>query len=100
MTIFSTALQDMFNSAIGEDATYNPAGGAAISLRVIVNRSILLQPGGLESQVYERGTTIEAQLADVGSEPNRGDTFTVGAETFTVKSIESNDNYTVVMVVT
>lgn len=98
--IFTQALADIFNSPIGEDATFTPAGGTAVPCRVIVNRSVLLQPAGMEAQVIERGTTIEAILSVIGAEPNRGDVFTVGTETFTVGSIERNDGVTVEAVVT
>lgn len=99
--IIAAALQDIFNSPMGDDATFTPAGGVTIpDLRVIVNRSVLLQPAGMDAQVYERGTTIEVILADIGAEPIRGDVFVVGTETFTVQSIESNDGDTVVAVVT
>lgn len=98
--IIAAALQDLFSSPMGDDATFTPAGGVAISCRVIVNRSVLLQPAGMDAQVYERGTTIEVILADIGAEPIRGDVFVVGTETFTVQSIDSNDGDTVVAVVT
>jgi hypothetical protein len=54
----------------------------------------------MDTQVYERGTTIEVQLSEIGAEPNRGDVFVVGTETFTVQSIDSNDGDTVVAIVT
>ena len=54
----------------------------------------------MTAQVFEHGTTIEVILADIGREPNRGDIFVVGTETFTVQSIEQNDGHTVKAVVT
>lgn len=102
---FVQAVADIFNSAVGVDATFTPAGGAAISCRVILERSVLMQPTSMDAQVYERGTTIEAQLAEIINEPDRGDTFTVNPgtadeETFTVQSIEENDGITVKAMVT
>jgi hypothetical protein len=97
--VFANALRDIFNSALGEDATFSPVGGLSIGCSVIVNRSVLLQPSGMDAQVFERGTTIDVILADIGAEPNRGDVFTVGTETFTVQSIDSNDGHTVTVVV-
>jgi hypothetical protein len=97
---FAQAVADIFNSAVGEDATFTPAGGAAIPCRVILERNVLMQPTSLQAQVWERGTTIEAQLAEIINEPDRGDTFTVGTETFTVQSIEENDGLTVKVIVT
>jgi len=99
ITVLNNALTDIFGSVLGEDATYTPAVGAAVACRVVVNRNVLLQPDGMTVQVYDKGTTIEAMLSVIGSEPNRGDTFTVGTETYTVQSIEQNDGYTVTAVV-
>lgn len=98
--IFKQAAIDILNSPVGEAATYNPAGGTAVSCRVIVNRDILLQPDGITAQAAAPGTSIEAALAVIGQEPNRGDTFTVGSETFTVQAIARNDGIIVEAVVT
>jgi hypothetical protein len=100
ITVLNNALIDIFGSALGEDGTYNPAGGTPVSCRLIVNRNVLMQPDGMTAMIYEKGTTIEAMLSVIGQEPNRGDTFTVGATTYTVQSIEQNDGYTVTAVVT
>jgi hypothetical protein len=98
--VFSNALRDIFASALACDATFTPQGGSSVGCSVIVNRGVLLQPSGMDTQVFERGTTIEAMLSEIGAEPNRGDVFVIGAETFTVQSIDSNDGDTVVAVVT
>ncbi|MEN6375585.1 MAG: hypothetical protein ABFD75_12525 [Smithella sp.] len=97
---FAQAVADIFNSAVGADATFTPAGGVAIPCRVLLDRSVLMQPTSMQAQVWERGTTIEAQLAEIINEPDRGDTFAIGAEIFTVQSIEENDGITVKMIVT
>lgn len=97
---FVQAVADIFNSAVGVDATFTPSGGAAIPCRVILERNVLMQPSSMDVQVWERGTTIEAQLAEIINEPNRGDAFTIGTETFTVQSIEENDGITVKAIVT
>lgn len=97
--IIAQALTDVFD-IVGVDATYNPAGGAPIACKVLLERDILLQPASMTAQVYERGTILEAILADIVTEPNRNDTFTVGLETFTVQAIDKNDGYTVRMIVT
>lgn len=100
IAVLNNALTDIFGSVLGEAATFTPSGGVAVSCRVLVNRNVLLQPDGMTVQVYEKGTTIEAMLSEILEEPNRGDVFTVGTETFTVQSIEQNDGYTVTAVVT
>ncbi len=99
--IFTQAMSDIFATPAGCDASYHPAdGSAAIPCRVILNRSVLMQPSGLDAQAWERGNTIEAILSDIGGEPARGATFTIGTETFTVKTIDQNDGITVTMIVT
>lgn len=98
--IFGQSCRDIFDSPLGDDAVFTPSGGAAISCRVLIDRSVLLQPTGAEAQVFERGTTIEVILADIGVEPNRGDTFVIGTETYAVQTIDSNDGLTVVCIVT
>lgn len=99
IAVLNNALTDIFGSALGEDATYTPLVGTAKACRVIVNRNVLMQPDGMTAMVYEKGTTVEAMLSVIGGEPNRGDTFTVGTDTWTVQSIEQNDGYTVTAVV-
>jgi hypothetical protein len=97
--IIIQALRDIFDSVIGEDALFARSGSAPIPVRVIVNRSVLLQPSGMDTQVYERGTTIEVILDDIDGEPVRGDVFTVAAQQYTVQSIDSNDGDSAVAVV-
>jgi hypothetical protein len=98
--IFKQAAIDILNSPVGEAATYNPAGGTPVPCRVIVNRDILLQPDGITAQASAIGISIEADLSVIGQEPNRGDTFAVGAETFTVQAISRNDGIIVEAIVT
>jgi hypothetical protein len=97
-TIFGDALSNIINSPLGEDAVYTPVSGAAKSIRVFIERNTSLQPTGFEGQVFERGTIIEALLADLGGEPDPGATFVVSGETYTVRTIEDNDDYVVRMV--
>ena len=98
-TIIS-ALRDIFDSVLGADAIYTPAGGGtAVACRVMLERDILLQPGDMSAQVYQRGNTIEALLDDLGAEPARGATFVINDETFTVQAPEKNDGDTVLLIV-
>jgi len=98
--IFLSALRDIYNSAVGADAVYAPLSGSSVSCRVILNRSVVLQPVSMETQVVEYGMTIEAILADLGRIPARGETFTIGAEIFTVQSISRNDGDEIELIVT
>ena len=102
---FAQAVADIFNSVVGVDATFTPSGSAIIPCRVLLERNVLMQPTSMQAQVWERGTTIEAQLAEILNEPDRGNTFTINPgtadeETFTVQSIEENDGITVKAIVT
>ncbi len=94
-------LRDIFASPLGVDAIYTPFGGVPLAdpIRVILERSVLLQPSDMNAQVPDRADTIEAMLEDVSEEPNRGATFAIGTETFTVQAIDKNDGDTVLMVV-
>ena len=85
---------------IAVDAVFNPAVGPAVPCRVVLEKDVLLQPGAMTAQAYERATTIEAILADLGKEPARGETFDIGAESFTVQYIDENDGLSVRMIVT
>lgn len=76
---------------LAESGTFNTAAGSAISCLCYVERDVNFQPPGFEAQAWQTGTTVECLLDQLGREPNRNETFTVGAETFTVQSILSND---------
>jgi hypothetical protein len=102
--IFEAATPDIFQS-VGEGATYNRVGYAPVSCMVFIEFNVDLQPVGVETQVWVRGTTIEALLstsAGIGigtSIPERGDVFIVGGISYSVREITDNDGLTVRMVV-
>lgn len=89
----------IFN-ALGDAATYTPSGGAAVSCTVIITFNVMLQPTGVEAQVWQGGTTIEALLSEITSEPNRGDVFVVRGVSYTVQAVLENDGVSVRVVVT
>ena len=97
-SVFAEALPGIF-SAAGEAAVFTPASGDPISCNVFIDFNVMLQPSGVEVQVWEQGTTIEALLSDLGREPNRGETFTVDGVVYTVKAIIANDQLSVKMAV-
>lgn len=97
--VFAGALPGIFTAA-GEAAVFTPATGDPIPCFVFIDFNVMLQPSGMEAQVWETGTTIEALLSDIGREPDRGETFTVDGVVYTVKAIATNDGLTVKMVVT
>ena len=102
--VFAESLPDIFIAA-AENATYTPLGGTTINCKIFIDFNVMLQPSGIETQVWERGTTIEVSLssyAGVGigtAEPNRGDTFVYEEVTYTVQAILENDGLTVKMAV-
>ncbi len=97
--ILAQAAEDVF-SALGEDATFTPAVGDAVSLKVNLGVGVEYQPGSIESQVWGSEKTIEYVLVDIGREVNRDETFTLGSTVYTVQGIEQNDGRFVKVVVT
>ena len=108
-TDIAASLPDLF--AEGEPAVFTPAAGEAVPCMVFIDFDVALQPAGIESQIWQRGTTIEALLSEIGRVPNRGEMITVypdaasrsagtdGTE-YTVQAILENDGLTVKMAVT
>jgi len=70
-----------------------------LSCLVWINHESLLQPSGVDVEVINVGTTIEALVEVVGS-PLSGSIFSVDSVTYTVKRIEFNDSTWVRMWVT
>lgn len=86
--------------ALGDSSTFTPSGGAAKTCSVVITFNVMLQPTGVESQVWQGGTTIEALLSEITNEPNRGDVFVVDGVSYTVQSVLENDGVSVKVVVT
>jgi len=81
-----------------DDAMYTQStGGPAIPCKVYIDRSVLLQ--GTDGRVITDAVTITAFAADVGAAPKGGARFKVGAETFTVDSLNNKDESRYVCVV-
>lgn len=99
-TIIGAGLRDIYNSQLGMDAVYTPLTGDPVSLRIMLNKDIVLQPSSMDTQVVEVGTTIEAILADLGKLPVRSETFVAESTVYTVQSISRNDGMEVEIVVT
>lgn len=101
--VFAAAVPNIFNAA-GEDAVFTPATGDPIPCKVFIDFNVMLQPAGVEVQVWQQGTTIEALLSVLGREPNRGETFTLDIPSddtiYTVQAILEDDGLTVKAVVT
>jgi hypothetical protein len=89
--IIYDAAADAIMEAMGRDATYT-TGGVSTNLKVVLDKMIDPGPGGFEGKAWQHMRTIECLLADLGGEPNKGDTFLVGANTYTVKEVLENDD--------
>lgn len=83
-----------------EAAIYTPVSGDAASCNVLVDHDVLIQADGYDASVATLGTTITAQVADVGT-VNRGDAFLVDGTTYTVQRVDqfSDDGREVTVVV-
>jgi len=97
-SVFAEALPGIFEAA-GEKAIFTPATGDPIDCHVFIEFNVMLQPAGIEAQVWERGTTIEALLSEIGREPNRGEIFEIDDVEYSVQVPLENDGLTVKMVV-
>jgi len=76
-------------------ATYTPSTGPAVTgVKIMIEKSALLEPGGFISSVSAQGIIIEAALDNLGKEPDRGETFTVGSTVYTVLAVQDNDGHT------
>jgi len=93
----AAAMMEVIFDSIGVPGTFSPATGDDVSLQVAVNREVVQQ--GFDATAWTSETTIEAILTDLPHEPNRGETFTVGDTTYTVREVMENDGYTVKVVV-
>lgn len=84
-----------------DPAVYTPVSGDPVSCNIIVDHDVLIQADGYDVNMATLGTTITAQVADVGT-VNRGDTFTLeSGKTYTAQRIErySQDGLEVTVVV-
>jgi len=76
---------------MGASATFTPSEGDAVTCNVFVEKNVEMEPAGYEARAWETGTTILAVLDVLGKEPDSGETFEVGDDTYTVKRVLEND---------
>jgi len=79
----------------GEEAIFHPATGEGIPCHVFIDFDVDVKVEDLETQVWERTTVIEADLAEIGREPVRDEGFTVAGVMYRVKRILGNDGFSV-----
>ena len=82
MTVFQGAVDATFG-AFGIDAFYMPAGGEAVSVRVIARRPDTVVGFG-ETRIHAETATFEVRASEVAT-ARPGDQLTVGGETFVVQ---------------
>jgi hypothetical protein len=70
-------------AAFGIEAVYTPAGGEAVSVRVIARRPDTIVGFG-ETRIRTETATFEVRANEV-SGPRTGDLVTIGSETFVVQ---------------
>jgi hypothetical protein len=82
MTAFAGAVDATF-AAFGIDASYTPAGGEPVPVRVITRRPDTIVGFG-ETRIHAETATFELRASEVAS-PRPLDHLTVGGETFVVQ---------------
>jgi len=82
MTVFQDAVDATF-AAFGIDATYTPAGGEPVPVRVIARRPDTIVGFG-ETRIHAETATFEVRASEVAS-PRRGDQIMLGDEAFVVQ---------------
>jgi hypothetical protein len=82
MTVFAGAVDATF-AAFGIDATYTPAGGEPVPVRVIAKRPDTIVGFG-EARIHAETSTFELRASEVAN-PRPGDQLTIGRETFVIQ---------------
>ena len=82
MAVFAGAVDATF-AAFGIDATYTPAGGEPVSVRVIARRPDTVVGFG-ETRIHAETLTFELRASEVAS-PWPGDLLTVSGDTFVIQ---------------
>jgi hypothetical protein len=82
MTAFRGAVDATF-AAFGIDATYTPAGGESVSVRVIARRPDTIVGFG-ETRIHAETATFEIRASEIAN-PRPDDQLTVGGDTCLVQ---------------
>ena len=80
--MFAAAIDATF-AAFGTDATYTPADGEPVAVRVIARRPDAVVGFG-ETRIHAATATFELRASDIAA-PRPGDLLTVGGEGFVVQ---------------
>jgi hypothetical protein len=82
MTVFEGAVDATF-AAFGIVATYTPAGGESVPVRVIAKRPDTIVSFG-ETRIHAETAAFELRASQVAN-PRPGDQLTIGGESFIVQ---------------
>jgi hypothetical protein len=82
MTVFADAVDATF-AAFGIDATYTPAGGEPVSVRVIAKRPDTIVGFG-ETRIHAETATFELRASEIAN-PRPDDQLTVDGQTFAIQ---------------
>jgi len=74
-------------------ATFTPATGSPVTLRVEYLESESDQPVGADGTMSRSRREVTFLLADLAAEPNRDETFTIGGTAYKVKQVVQRDNW-------
>lgn len=96
---FGQAVIDIIDE-LGQEATFLPVGGDPVpGIKVYSEQRLEDQPDGFETVIKAVYQTIELLVSDLPREPRENDQITIGATTYTVKAILTNDGYTVTVII-
>jgi hypothetical protein len=82
MAVFQGAVDATF-AAFGTDATYTPAGGEPVGVRVITRRPDTIVGFG-ETRIHAETATFEVRASEV-PDPRPSDQLTVDGQTFVIQ---------------
>ena len=95
---FDSMVSDVF-ATLGTAAVFTPAAGSEVSLYIGIEVEHFADPGGYQAQVAGTVTEIEYIISDIGRVAVIGETFTVGATTYTIQQEIENDGLTAKVIV-
>lgn len=84
--------------ADAQDATYSPHEGDPVPVRAILDRDVVPTQSGQPSTTVERRTELTAHH-DVLGNAKRGESVTVGSETWRIDRKDRDDGYLVTWIV-
>jgi hypothetical protein len=90
---------DLFDE-LGVDATFTPAAGDPVSLKVSFKNELEMTPAAFEARAWQNSRFVEIIIDDIGREPNRGETLTIDETVYTVQAVTANDGRFCTMAVT